>query len=155
MDVICDVAEQKRYHRSLGYCLSQAKGRAISTLQDLNSLCACYAAGASRDYETISRSAHTAAFEMITYAEICADLGARPFAECALMIENGRDMQARALEHEVLHYAGALSPSGVFYDDLADMSLLEGQHSVEFTSPQLSMGSSTAHEESLAAELAA
>lgn len=90
--------------------------------------CGLFGSGATSSYDGVSRRAHIAAFELMTYAEVCASVGARPQVECEQLMDAGKAIQSRVLAHEDLYLADALSPSDVFYDDLLPTLQMDSEH---------------------------
>lgn len=105
-----------------------AQGMAVANLQELRAVCSAYMAGYDKDYPVVSRAAHAAAFDVITYAEISRALGTRSEVDCDLLMEAGYAIKYRALDHEKAHIAQALPPNVVFYDDLVDVTVLSAPH---------------------------
>lgn len=105
-----------------------ARTKAQQELGTLNAMCARFAAGESRDYEAVSRGAHIAAYELMSYGEICACLDVRPKEDCEYIMAAARGMLDRVREQEHHFLAGSLSPSHVFYDDLVDSKVLDIEH---------------------------
>lgn len=113
---------------ALGRSAEYARERAVEGWSKLNRLSSAFAAGQTRDFSPVSHSAHLAAFELMTYGELCAELGVLPLPSCEAIASAGCQLQLRALEHEALERAGNLSPGFVFYDDLISSSQLELTH---------------------------
>lgn len=112
----------------LGRSSEFARDKAATAMVRLNGLCSQFGAGMDLNYDEVSRAAHDAAFEFMTYGDICVSLGVMPKSQSRRLIVVGQALQDRALEHEGLHLAGALSPGEVFYDDLMNSQLLQQVH---------------------------
>lgn len=126
-----------------------AHDQGILQMQTLQQTCGQFAAGQHTDFERVARAAHLAAFEVLTYADICSSLSVRPDAECESLRQSGLNLQNRVLRHETLFYQNALSPSEVFYDDLFENEIMQTQHqavsdrssgSLEVTAPAMAAG---------------
>lgn len=105
-----------------------ARQKASTAMDRLAGFCAQYGAGMDIKYAEVSRAAHDAAFEFMTYGEICVSLEVLPESQSLALVAAGLAVQDRALEQEGLFLAGGLSPSEVFYDDLIHGPMLEKQH---------------------------
>lgn len=121
---LVSVTHMSALRRALGRSGDHARERAQSGIAALNQYCAQYAAGSEKDFSVVSRAAHCAAFELLTYGEISQQLGLSPPAVHDRLIAAGEALQTRALEQESLYREGALSPGQLFFDDLLEPILL-------------------------------
>lgn len=107
-----------------------ARSNSVQGLKCLKVLCGWFTAGNVR-FEEVSQKAHLAAFEVLTYGEICMSLRIRPVHDCEQIMGAAHEMQSRIFGHESCFLANALSPATVFYDDLIDIGLLQGPHETQ------------------------
>lgn len=105
-----------------------AQHAAQQALQLLQFGCGQYGSGNTVSFDMVSRQAHMAAFELMTYAEVCALVGVLTKVECDVIMYAAKAMQSRVLHHEELFLEDALSPSDVFYDDLIATGHLKSAH---------------------------
>lgn len=106
----------------------RARNDGLAQLTHLQRLCGQFAAGMESDFSAVSRDGHIAAFDVITYGDVCVSLGIRPAADCEHLIQCGQALQERLLSHEALYLQNALSPCDVFYDDLFPLAAMRSAH---------------------------
>jgi hypothetical protein len=117
-------ADMVALQRAMARSGELAREHASSAVASLNRSCMQYAAGAQEDFSIVTREAHCAAFELMTYGDICRELHLSEPAHYEQLLAAGAAMQGRALDQEAQFLRGELSRSQIFFDDLLDASLL-------------------------------
>lgn len=129
--VLSQATARDLFRTSMERAAELARHQAMEDLAGLRALCLTYASGkdcSRAAFERLSEVAHLGAFALMTYGQITQSLRVLPEHVCRTLIYAGQAMQDRAHFNEQLFTEIALSPAGLYFDDLYTMDMLQLPH---------------------------